>query len=152
MLSIVVSGPRTWEGDWLHIYLRGAIFDLIAERGIKRTDQVTLIEGEAKGFDLTAKSIAQGLGWDIYEMPIPTWYNGPDGAYNPQAGHERNQAMLDLKPDLGIVGVLPCDNSVKKTKCRRKGLHMTHGSSDALNRMIKMGLPVTLVNPYGIPA
>lgn len=150
MLSIVVSGPRQWNTDWLHIYLRGELFDLIAERGIKRSDPVTLIEGEAQGFDLMAKSIAQGLGWDICEMPIPTWYNGPNGSYNPQAGHERNQAMLDLKPDIAIIGVLACDNSVKKTPCKRKDVHMTHGSADMLRRAITSVESVRLVNPYGL--
>ena len=146
MLNIVVSGPRTWEGDWLHTYLRGEFVELIKEYDIKRGEPVTVHEGEAAGFDLTVKSIVQGFGWEVREYPIVSWYNA-DGDYNPQAGHIRNERMISQSnADFGIVGVMKCE----KHACRLKVEHMTHGSADAFKRMTNYGIEVRLVNPYDI--
>ena len=146
MLNIVVSGPRTWKGDWLHTYLRSEFLELIKEYDIRKGERVIVHEGEADGFDQTVKSIVQGFGWEVREYPIKSWYTD-NAEYNPLAGHQRNEDMiLASHADVGIVGVLKCE----KRACQLKAEHMTHGSADGLKRMTNHGIEVRLVNPFDI--
>lgn len=59
-----------------------------------------VISGMARGADRIAAEIADGMGFEVIEMPA-FWRTG--GTYNPKAGFERNLRMLDRKPDLVIA-------------------------------------------------
>jgi hypothetical protein len=63
----------------------------------------TLIQGEASGADLISKQWAKYNRIPTMDFPA-VWRNVVNGKYNPNAGSERNQKMLDEgKPDLVVA-------------------------------------------------
>jgi hypothetical protein len=129
-VRIGVTGPRTWT-DRVAIEL---LFFSLYEDAIDAGEPVTLIEGEAQGFDLMAKSVAEMLGWTIEPYPVPTWY--PDGKFDPSAGHKRNQRMVDTGADYWIAGIMQC----KKPEHYNQSAHITHGTQDCIIRVRRKGI------------
>lgn len=86
-------------------------------------DDVVLIHGAAKGADSLAHEVAQELGWSIIEFPA-------DWSLGAKAGPLRNQAMIDMVPD--VVIAFPLDNS--------------KGTWDSVNRAIHERIPVHIVH------
>lgn len=56
----------------------------------------------------------------------------------PQAGHRRNQRMVDEKPVLFVAAVMPCT----LPKCAGKPAHDSHGATDCARRAVAAGIPV----------
>ncbi len=70
---------------------------LIGQRLAQLPPGTIIIEGGAPGADLIARETAQALGLHCAEVAA-LW-----GSYGRSAGHRRNQAMLDLRPELVIA-------------------------------------------------
>lgn len=139
---IMVTGPRTWKGARYYEALEDKI-NLVTHYWADAYHLV-LVEGEAEGFDKMARIIAEAHGWEIDPYPIESWY--VDGNYNPEAGHARNQLMVDSGIDLALAGMMLCE----KDKCKGKEPHLTHGTQDGLKRLQAAKITTILVNPDDI--
>jgi len=133
-MRILVTGPRIWTD-----------FTSILDTFVKvyystRFYEITLIEGEAVGFDSMARIIGVSFRWNIEPYPV-NWYT--DGRYNRHAAHERNQAMVDSGADLAIAGIMECN----KVVCRKPRPHITHGTDDCINRIMEAGIPLKEIKP-----
>jgi len=107
----------------------------------------TLVHGGARGVDLIAASLAIDLGWAEEIFPAdwqhcdPTCppdhleYTRRGTTYCPSAGHRRNQAMVDSRPDLVLAFPLPG----------------SRGTWDAVCRARKAGIDVEVVNAVREP-
>ena len=129
-MRIGVTGPRGWT-DREAIEL---LFFSLYEDALEVGETVTLLEGEAQGFDLLAKSVAEMIGWCIEPYAITSWY--VDGKFDPTAGHRRNQRMVDSGADLWIAGIMQC----RKPTCSNKSAHITHGTDDCMRRVRRAGI------------
>lgn len=131
-MRVLVSGPRGWL-DW------GSLLVALVRvsTGIDPRE-ITLIEGEADGFDKLAKNIALWLGWKVepHAVTHDDWY--PGGKYDPAAGHKRNQRMVDSGADVAIAGIMPCE----KPEHANRELHGTHGTADCIKRVKKANVPI----------
>jgi hypothetical protein len=93
-MKILVCGGREYgDKEHLHFFLD----DVLSTEEEKITH---VIHGNARGADKLAH------GWAVQHGIQPVacdaiWTVG--GVYNPRAGLIRNQAMLDLKPDLVVA-------------------------------------------------
>jgi len=137
-MRILVTGPRIWT-DVMPIL---DIFQKVTQ-GISYSE-VTLIEGEATGFDTVAKNMGRFLHWNIEPYPVTKdeWY--PNGSYDAKAGHKRNQRMVDSGADLAIAGLMKCN----KANCRKLRPHITHGTADCIKRIKKAGIPLREITYY----
>jgi len=142
-MKILVTGPRNWKGQACYSALYEVLRNVRADYGVTDSEIIYLIEGEAAGFDTMAKHIAHALGWEVEEFPVSDWY--PGGVYNPQAGHTRNQEMVDSEPDIAIAGILPCE----KKEHANQPPHKTHGTADCIERIEDAGIPLVEVRPNG---
>jgi hypothetical protein len=95
-MRLLVCGGRDYY-DFHKIEL-----ELDVLHGLKPVSLV--IQGEASGVDKIAKQWAEYNGISTLDFPA-RWRNIlPNGRYNPNAGPERNQRMLDEgKPDLVVA-------------------------------------------------
>jgi hypothetical protein len=134
-VRILVSGPRGWT-DWGSLLV--ALVRVSTEIDPR---EITLIEGEADGFDKLARNIALWLGWKVepYAVTPDDWY--PGGKYDPAAGHKRNQLMVDSGADIAIAGIMMCEKHPKR------GPHVTHGTADCIRRIEKAEIPLREVYP-----
>ena len=93
-MRVLVCGSRDFY-DWLK--LEETLMDLYDSR----TPFTVIIQGEAAGADRLAKQWAKYNGIPTADFPALWRVNGK---YNPNAGPERNQRMLDEgKPDLVVA-------------------------------------------------
>lgn len=115
-----------------------AFFDLAMERWIaKHGVPALVIEGCARGADSLAEAWATDRGVRIAHYPAdwtpkpggPT-RQGAYGAYNPAAGPERNQLMLNAGPHAVIAF--------------SRGLAKSRGTADMVRRSREAGVPVWL--------
>lgn len=113
----------------------------------------TLVHGNAKGADRLAAEYAKQVGWHV-EPQHADWSGdcvaeclrghrrrNRYGEYCPEAGHRRNQAMVDSQPD--VVVAFWRDHS--------------GGTKDCLRRAEKAGLHIVVhhdcaCHPVGQPA
>lgn len=130
-VRIGVTGPRQWT-DREAIEL---LFFSLYEDTLDQGEQVTLIEGEAKGFDLLCRSVGEMLGWVIEPYAVKTLYDD-NGKFDPSAGHKRNQRMVDTGADYGIAGIMQC----RKPEHSNWSAHPTHGTQDCINRVRRAGI------------
>jgi hypothetical protein len=142
-MKVLVTGPRGWTNARCYFSLSRVMCMVREDYGVPAGETITLIEGEARGFDRMARSIAENLGWEIDPHPVEDWY--PGGVYNPEAGHTRNQEMVDLEPDIAIAGILPCE----KKEHADQPPHNTHGTADCIERIEDAGIPLVEVRPDG---
>ncbi len=87
-MKVVVTGSREGVGA---IFVQARLRELKAEH-----PDLEVLVGDARGVDEFAQTICM---WE--EIPCRVFKADwrPGGTYNPRAGHERNQAMIDEKPD-----------------------------------------------------
>lgn len=105
-MIVVVCGSRTWTDAQ-------AVIDRVAAL----PPGTIIIEGGAKGADVMAWRAALAAGLHCAEMR-PVWRNGNG------AGHARNRAMLDLRPDLVIAFQRDGSSGTQGTitEARRRGI------------------------------
>jgi hypothetical protein len=140
-MRVIVTGPRTWTGNACYKPLFEVLSNLRDEYGVPVDETITIVEGEAKGFDRMCRTIGEALGYEIDPYPVETWY--PGDVYNPEAGHERNQVMVDSGGDVAVAGIMPC---VKKG-CTVERPHDSHGTADCMERLEDAGIPIVKVYP-----
>ena len=125
-MKILVTGDRNWT-DELKIFntLMEIGFDYPVDgENSSFNHDITLIEGEARGADTLARIAAEKLDWTVIKVPAE-W-----NKYGKAAGPIRNQAMLDLDPDLVVAFHSDLENS-RGTKdmverAKKKGVKVTH--------------------------
>lgn len=103
MFRLLITGSRDWP-DVEQIWY--TLNRLDAKLGAR---PATLIHGGARGVDQIAAghwiSLGNGalrLGDRLTEFHEPRWYR-PSGAYDPTAGHKRNQKMVDSGANLCLA-------------------------------------------------
>lgn len=117
MPRVLVFGSRDWTSR-----------ALIESRLSRFPKGTVVIHGAAEGADTIAGEVAKVLGFEVIAEPA-VW--SVYGVYNPKAGPERNQRMLELhRPSCGL------------------GFHedigLGKGSKDMARRLWAAGLPVDL--------
>lgn len=119
-MRILVCGDRNWS-NW---HAMGDVFRLEAN-----LDDV-IIEGEARGADKMARSIAEAAGLEVLRFPAD-WEK-----YGRAAGPIRNSQMLsEGKPE----AVWAFHNDIISSK----------GTRDMVKKSLKKGLPVRLFTNRG---
>jgi len=118
-MKILVCGCRTWLDE-------ETIKKVLSQYG----PDTVIIQGEARGADITAKRVAEELKMTVIGFPAE-W-----DKFGRRAGIIRNIQMLDTNPDLVIAFHNFLPNS-KGTK---------HTVTEAINR----GIKVDLCNDKGI--
>jgi hypothetical protein len=141
-MRVIVTGPRDWKGAYPYRTLRDAMEAIPVDAHVPEGEVMTLVEGEAQGFDTMAKAIAEDLGWVVDPFPVKSWYAG--GSFNPEAGHRRNQDMVDSGGDISLAGLMWCI----KPEHKNQKEHITHGTADCIGRLEDAGIPIVYVNPY----
>lgn len=135
-LRILVTGSRLLTDEHKSIVenaLIDAADDYSRDLG---TYGVTLIEGGASGADRLAARAAALFGWET-EMYLAEW-RLLDGTLDISAGFKRNQMMVDSGADVCVAFVRACELK----RCKRKKVHVTHGTGDCIERAIRAGIPV----------
>lgn len=103
-MIVVVCGSRGWTDR-----------DAINRRVAALPPGSIVIQGGATGADIMARHAAALANLHWAEMPA-MWRNGNG------AGHARNRAMLDLRPDLVIAfqrnGSRGTQNTIDEARCR----------------------------------
>jgi len=129
-VRILITGSRDWDDDWVII---GAALRDTAKTAL----DVTVIHGGARGADAMAGAVATARGW-LTEVYRADW-----DKYGKQAGHIRNQAMVDLGADVCLAFVMPC------RKCPQPPYspHDSHGTADCMARAREAGIPVRVYRP-----
>lgn len=119
-MKILVTGSRDWPHDKM-----GIILD-----AIKASGATILVHGAARGVDSMAAHAGRLLNLDV--RPYPAEWT-VDGVYNPGAGPQRNQRMLDEehRPDEPIERVLAFPRGESRgtydmiRRCEAAGLRVT---------------------------
>jgi len=116
-MVILVTGDRNWTK---------ARSDVVLEALQEHQDKNPIVvHGAAKGVDLLAARIAEGLGYEVHPHPAD-W-----DKYHKAAGPIRNREMLEEKPDL----VLAFHDDIVSSK----------GTKNMVNQAVAAGIPVLLV-------
>lgn len=142
-MRVIVTGPREWRGEKCFNALYGVMTGIRDEYNVPDDETITLVEGEARGFDKMARAIALDLGWEIDPHPVLTWY--PGDVFNPEAGHQRNQEMVDTGGDIALAGQMGCT----KKEHLGQDFHITHGTADCMERLEDAGIPIVKVYDDG---
>jgi hypothetical protein len=145
---IGLTGPRAWaDVQRLEDALLGVWHDAL-QVGY---DSIELMQGCADGTDTIGGDWARRNGILVRERAAD--WEGPCGPncqpghrrrnrhgieFCPQAGHRRNQQMVDERPVLFVAGVMRCTAA----KCARRGPHNSHGATDSIRRAEAAGIPV----------
>jgi hypothetical protein len=102
MFRLLITGSRSWTD----IAAIRAEFDIVREH--EGTD-VILVSGNCpNGADKMCEDLAAEYGWQVELHPLD-WKSGPEGTYNPRAGFDRNELMVELGADFVLAFVK--DNS-----------------------------------------
>lgn len=95
-MKIVVTGTRDWEEpEAVQQTLWGALRELHEQH-----PNLEGLVGDARGVDSWAYAYCMGRGIPVRRFAAK-WRDG--GVYNPRAGHDRNQAMINELPDLCLA-------------------------------------------------
>ena len=113
-MKIVACGDREWKD-----------IDKIRERLAALPSDALLIHGDCRGADRIAGFVAHRLGMTVLPMPAKWTELGL------AAGPIRNQAMIDLAPDL----VLAFHSNLSKSR----------GTVDTINRAKLAGIPFEVI-------
>jgi hypothetical protein len=87
MKAILVTGSRDWKQ-------LSAVRHVLDEIDGRRVGVIVLIHGACRGADAEAGQYGKELGWSV--IPMPAQWRPKLGLYNPQAGPQRNEAMLTV--------------------------------------------------------
>ena len=103
MFRLLITGSRTWT-------VVAAIreqFDIVKQN--EGTD-VVLVSGNCpRGADKMCEELAAEYGWQVELHPLAWKGEDGKGEYNPRAGFDRNELMVNLGADFVIAFVM--DNS-----------------------------------------
>jgi SLOG family YspA-like protein len=122
-LRLLVCGSRTWTDAAL---LAEAVERVVAEHGQGRAG-VVLIEGDARGADRLAGTLARARGWELETYPADWQRHGR------AAGMRRNARMLRQgRPER----VIACTDDLAASR----------GTADMVRRAHSAGLPVLVVS------
>jgi hypothetical protein len=122
-LRLLVCGSRTWTDGAL---LAHAVEQVVAEHGQDRAG-VVLIEGDARGADRLAGTLAEARGWGLEVYPADWQRHGRT------AGMRRNALMLRQgRPER----VIACTDD----------LAVSRGTADMIRRARSAGIPVLVVS------
>jgi len=144
---IGLTGSRLWPdlrrlGDTLMEVWHDALQD--GHSGIE------LMQGCAEGADTIGRDWALHHGVLVRDRPAD--WEGPCGSdckpghrrprrgttFCPQAGHRRNQVMVDERPLLFLAAATVC----ALPRCRGARPHDSHGTADCIRRAEAAGIPV----------
>jgi hypothetical protein len=119
-LRVLVCGDRYWSD-------RAAIHQVLKDL----PEGSVVIQGECRGVDLTAKSVAQALGFEVECYPAD-W-----DKYGKAAGPIRNKQMLEEgKPDIVVAFHDDIDRS--------------RGTKNMLKQAEEAGIPTEVKNSLGV--
>jgi hypothetical protein len=145
---IALTGPRAWTNILL---LEDALLGVWHDALQDGYTGIELMHGCAEGYDSLGGQWAHRNGILVRERSAD--WEGPCGPncksghrrrnrrgieFCPQAGHRRNQQMVDEQPVLFVAGVMRCT----APKCARKAPHNTHGATDCIRRADAADIPV----------
>jgi hypothetical protein len=103
MFRLLITGSRTWT-DVAAIREQ---FDIVKQN--EGTD-VVLVSGNCpRGADKMCEELAAEYGWQVELHPLAWKGEDGKGEYNPRAGFDRNELMVNLGADFVIAFVM--DNS-----------------------------------------
>lgn len=141
---LLVTGSR----DWTNREIVHSALSAHAAAAQHEDRDMIVVHGDAPGADTLAKEWvagAQMLGWPVHHEPHRV--TGREWSESRQAGHFRNQRMVDAGADACVAFLMPCI----KPGCRKfKGLpHESHGASDCAARALGAGIPTTPYGPEG---
>lgn len=138
-MRILITGSRDWMD--IHAIERALLkYHPVDAQGFDLPDKPTLVHGDCpRGVDSMAKIAAKFLGWTL-EPHAADWVgpcrpeckpghrrrNNFGGTYCPNAGHYRNQDMVDLGADVVLA-------------FQRNG---SRGTQDCIDRALTAGLKV----------
>lgn len=111
MKRLLITGSRTWPDEAKVAYEMGLAIGELSQGG----EPIIVVHGGASGADQMADLIARSYGYPV-EVHRPEWR--PYGIYNPQAGHQRNQRMVDAGVDMCLAFIH--NNSAGATDCARR--------------------------------
>lgn len=147
---IIVTGARSWT-DYDRLVFELAHVIAFTSSDVK--DAVIVHGAATSGADLLAAKACEAHGWAAEPHPAD-WENcatsckpkhrrsRPDGtSYCPSAGHRRNQEMADAGAAAAVAFLMPCTQK----RCARRGVHMTHGTADCIERLGTALIPVWMV-------
>lgn len=111
VLVVVVTGSREWAD---HLPVAQSLIRLLNQpnKSTIEPHRILIVHGAARGLDRLAGKLALDLGMNVLDLPAP-W-----DQYGRGAGPIRNQAMIDLKPDL-VLG-FPIGKSTGTRDCLRR--------------------------------
>jgi hypothetical protein len=109
VLVVVVTGSRNW--DWSRVHPVRQALERVLTPGLIPS-QVLVVHGDARGLDKLADRVACHLGMNVLSLPAP-W-----DQFGKSAGPIRNQALIDLQPDL-VLG-FPLGASPGTRDCLRR--------------------------------
>lgn len=124
-LLVMVTGSREWSfpvDQYIDLILLGVT--------TSESKKFKLIHGDCRGADTLAKEAAQRAGWSVQAYPaqwrvrkcvpkivqiqgIPSTIHVEEEVYNPRAGFDRNQDLVDLNPHLVIAFHLRNSNGTR---------------------------------------
>lgn len=138
---LLVTGSR----DWTNREIVNEALRKHAAAAYYQDRPLVVVHGAAPGADtLAAEWVAgaQGAGWPVDHEPHRV--TGREWSESRQAGHFRNQRMVDAGADACVAFLMPCI----KPGCKkfRGAPHDSHGASDCAARALGAGIPTT---PYG---
>jgi hypothetical protein len=138
---LLFTGSRSWAD-------RNALYAELGEAEQRARDLgcrvILVVHGFAGGADTMAddwtflRSLLPGMFRDRERHPLTVseWY--PGGKFDRTAGMKRNQLMVSLCADECVAAVDEC----RKTTCRRRKPHGSHGASHAAGLAERSGIPV----------
>lgn len=155
---IGLTGPRRWTDVQL---LEDTLLDVWHDALQNGYDSIELIHGCAEGADTIGGKWAIRNGILVRERPAD--WEAPCGAecrpghrrrnrrgieFCPQAGHRRNQQMVDERPVLFVAATMRCTAA----KCASKPAHDSHGATDCIRRAMTAGIPIRRIaaSPAGV--
>lgn len=132
-MRVLVTGSRDWTD------LAAIAYALLDVTALVPDVYVTVVHGGARGADTLADEAAETCGWlrEPHSLTRADWNR--DGS---QAGHIRNQLMVNLGADVCLAFVMPC----AKVNCWIEP-HDSHGTADCIARAKRAGIPVRTYHP-----
>ena len=123
-MKVLVTGSRTMGPEHYELVK----FELLM---LLALEPLHIIQGGASGADNLAKRVATVFGFPVDEYPAD-WER-----YGKAAGSQRNQQMLNQKPDL-VLAFYPTTG-------------ITPGTKDMVTRAYKASIPVKTVQYVEVP-
>ncbi len=130
-MRVIITGDRNWPEEGLEAALIGGVLDALFN--VVNNDDLTIIQGGAKGADTVAKRWAE-IPFAEEDHIYSETYMAPWKIYGKAAGVIRNQAMLDSGADL-VIGF---HSDIQNSK----------GTKDCLDRAKKMNIHTYLIGRY----